>query len=267
LCSVFVPLRIPVYCRTEIITSLPVGHRPAYNALNLFLLYDLFFSLMSTFFDLNVHAYPETDARVEELLRVANRYGYTGIAITNHNEMVQEELKSPFIFTGLEIQANSVLELKRKVTHFWGKVTLLAVHGGTDKLNRAAVEDARVDILAHPCGEKGEGGLNHVSARYAAAHGVAIDFNVGALIRTRRGERARILNKMHEHLKLVRKYKAPMILTSNAHSIYDLRAPREMIALATLFGMTKDEATSALSEIPRGILDKRWKKEREVELL
>jgi len=232
--------------------------------LKLFLMYDLFFSLMSTFFDLNVHAYPETDARVEELLRVAKRYGYAGIAITNHDEMVHEELKSPFILTGVEIRANSVLELKRKITHYWGKVPLLAVHGGVDKLNRAAVEDARVDILAHPCGEKGEGGLNHVSVRYAAANGVAIDFNVGALIHTRRSDRARILSKMREHLKLVRKYKAPMILTSNAHTLYDLRAPREMIALATLFGMSKDEAMSALSDIPHGIVDKRWKKEREV---
>jgi ribonuclease P/MRP protein subunit RPP1 len=232
-----------------------------------FLIDALFFTLMSTFFDLNVHAYPETDAQVEDLLRVAKRYGYAGIGITNHDAMVQVELKSPFLFTGVEIRAHSVLELKRKITHYWGKVLLLAVHGGTDKLNRAAVEDARVDILVHPSGERGEGGLNHVSVRYAAENGVAIDFNVGALIHTRRGERARILSTMHEQLKLARKYQAPMIVTSNAHSLYDLRAPREMIALAALFGMSKDEATSALSDIPRGILEKRWKKEREVERL
>ncbi|RZN33693.1 MAG: ribonuclease P protein component 3 [Methanophagales archaeon ANME-1-THS] len=222
---------------------------------------------MPTFFDLNVHAYPETDVQAEDLLRVARRYGFAGIAITNHDLVVHEELKSPFIVRGVEIRAHSVLELKRKVTHYWGKVPLLAVHGGPDKLNRAAVEDARVDILAHPCGERGEGGLNHVSMRYAAENGVAIDFNVGALIHTRGGERARILSSMQEQLKLVRKYKAPMILTSNAYSIYDIRAPREMIALATLFGMSKDEATRALSEIPRGLLEKRWKREREVERL
>jgi len=222
---------------------------------------------MPNFFDLNVHAYPETDAPVEELRRVAKRYGYAGIALTNHNESVKERVESNFIITGVEIRANSVLELKRKVTLHWGKVPLLVVHGGDDKLNRAAVEDSRVDILAHPCGENGEGELNHVSVRYAAANGVAIDFNFGALIHNRRGDRARILDKMRETLKLVRKYNAPMILTSNAHSIYDLRAPHEMIALAALFGMSKEEATSALCDIPQGILEKRWKKEREVELL
>lgn len=222
---------------------------------------------MLNFFDLNVHAYPETDVPVEELLRVAKRYGYAGIAITNHDEIMKENLVPNSIFRGVEIRANSFSELKRKIKHHRGKVSLLAVHGGNAKINRAALEDSRVDILAHPCGEKGEGELNHVLVRYAAENGVAIDFNLNAIIQSRRGDRARILLKMRENLKLVRKYKAPMILTSNARSIYDLRAPREMIALAALFGMRKEEATSALSDIPKGVIEKKWKKEKEVELI
>jgi len=221
---------------------------------------------MLNYFDLNVHAYPETDASVEELLSVAKRYGYTGIAIINHDEVVQEQKESNAVFYGVEMKANSVSDLKRKIKLHWGKVSLLAVHGGNDKINRAAVENPKVDILAHPCGEKGEGGLNHVLARYAAENGVAIDFNMNSIIHSRRGERARLLGKMREILKLVRKYNAPMILTTHARSIYDLRAPQEMIALAALFGMNKEEATGALCDIPSGVLEKRWKKERDVEI-
>ncbi|MHC1600380.1 MAG: ribonuclease P protein component 3 [Candidatus Methanospirareceae archaeon] len=222
---------------------------------------------MSNYFDLNVHAYPETEASVEELLRVAKRCGYTGIAITNHDNIVNENMASNSLFSGVEIQAHSVFDLKRKVKLHRSKVSLLAVHGGNDKINRAAVENPKVDVLAHPCGEKGEGGLNHVLVRYAAENSVAIDFNMNAIIQSRRGDRARILGKMRENLKLVRKYNAPMILTSHARSIYDLRGPREMIALAALFGMSKEEATSALCDIPKGILDKRWKKEKDVEII
>lgn len=224
--------------------------------------------MMPKYFDLNVHAYPETDAPVEELLRVAKRYGYAGIAITNHDEaVVPEPVESNVVFTGVEIHAQSVVELKRKIKRYRGNVTLVAVHGGDDKINRAAVENPKVDILAHPCGEKGESSLNHVLVRFAADNGVAIDFNMNALIRSRRGDRARVIGKMRDNLKLVRKYNAPMILTSHAHAIYDLRAPRELIALATLFGMTKEEATSALCDTPQGILEKRWNKDRDVEVL
>jgi ribonuclease P/MRP protein subunit RPP1 len=45
-----------------------------------------------------------------------------------------------------------------------------------------------------------------------------------------------------------------MILASNAQSIYDLRAPAEMIALGTIFGMTEDEAIAALSTVPEEII-------------
>jgi ribonuclease P/MRP protein subunit RPP1 len=45
-----------------------------------------------------------------------------------------------------------------------------------------------------------------------------------------------------------------MILASNAQSIYDLRAPREMAALGTIFGMTEDEAIAALSRVPEEII-------------
>ncbi len=222
---------------------------------------------MPKYFDLNVHAFPETKASAEELLRVAKRYGYAGIVITNHDDVVQERSDSNNLFTGVEIRAQSVVELKRKIKLHWGNVALVAVHGGNEKINRAAVENPKVDILAHPSGEKGEGGLNHVLVRYAADNGVAIDFNMNALIHNRRGDRARIIGKMRENLKLVRKFNAPAILTSHARSVYDLRAPREMIALASLFGMTKEEATRALSDTPAGILEKRWKKERDVEVL
>ena len=57
------------------------------------------------------------------------------------------------------------------------------------------------------------------------------------------------------------------ILTSNACSIYGLRAPRELIALAALFGMRRKEAVRALSDVPLSILERRWYKAREVELL
>jgi len=72
---------------------------------------------------------------------------------------------------------------------------------------------------------------------------------------------------MREILRLVRKYHAPMLVTSHAHSLYELRAPREMFALAALIGLSTEEARAALSDFPAGIMAKRWKKEREVEVL
>lgn len=231
---------------------------------------------MRNFFDLNMHAYPENEVKSEELLCAAKKYGYAGIAITNHDNTMldetpdnlfpsSEELDYNSIFSGIEIRASSVHELKRKIKDWRKRVLILVVHGGEGKINKAAVKNSKIDILAHPF--EGKGNLDPVLVRYAAENNIAIEFNINAIIHSRRFNRSRILRKMHQNLKLLRKYKAKMIITSNAHSLYDIRAPREMIALASLFGMRKEEAISALSDVPEAIMKKKWKKEKEVEVL
>ncbi|MHC1635302.1 MAG: ribonuclease P protein component 3 [Candidatus Methanospirareceae archaeon] len=221
------------------------------------------------YFDLNIHAYPETETEYKELYRVARRYGYAGIAITNHDDAMGKEGVchdyTDYIFNGVEIRAESASELKRKIKEWRRKALIVAVHGGNEDINRVAVRNPKVDILAHPL--EGEGNLDHTLVRYASENNVAIEFNINMIIQSKRSNRARILSKMRQNLKLVRKYKAKMIITSNAHSIYDMRAPREMIALSSLFGMTREEAIKALSEVPEGIIKRKWKRDREVEVI
>jgi len=231
---------------------------------------------MPSFFLLNVHLQPGMPA--DEMLRAARRFGYTAICVynsnnnsNNNNEVIMPSRNlNPYIYMGIEIRTDSISELKRKLRHYWSRVPLIAVHGGEEKINMAAVKDYRVDVLTHPCGEKWKGKeLKHqiLMLKYAAKNGIAIEFNLNPIIKSRRGERVRILKRLHENLKLIRKYHVMPLLTTNNRSIYDLRAPREMIALASLCGMEREEAIMALSEIPAGILTRRWKKGREVEQL
>jgi len=226
---------------------------------------------MSSFFLLNVHLQPGMSA--DEMLRAARRFGYTAICVynNNNNEVIMPSLSlNPYIHMGIEIRTDSISELRRKLRHYWLRVPLIAVHGGEERINMAAVKDYRVDVLTHPCGDKWEGKeLKHqiLMLKYAARNGIAIEFDLNPIVKSRRGERVRILRRLQENLKLIRKYHVMPLLTTNTRSIYDLRAPREMIALASLCGMEREEAIKALSEIPAGILTRRWKKGREVEQL
>ena len=53
-----------------------------------------------------------------------------------------------------------------------------------------------------------------------------------------------------------RKFEFPIVISSNAYSLYHLRTPKDIIALACCFGMTKKEAEDSLSQNPINIIER-----------
>jgi ribonuclease P/MRP protein subunit RPP1 len=200
-------------------------------------------SLFDTkFYDFNIHP---SDSSIAELAFEAKRLGYSGIAVINSTIPDKETLPENFsIHRCVEFSGKKIREEIKK--HKGSDI--LTVVGGDESLNRAAVETEGLDILLQPVQ------FNNVLAKAASDNSTAIGFNLGSLIHLRWEARVRELSIMRKNLKHARKYNLLMILTCNAHSIYDLRSPRELAALAGLFGMAKEEAVEAMSESPCAIL-------------
>ncbi len=196
----------------------------------------------SNFYDFNIHP---SDSSITELAFEAKRLGYSGIAVINSTIPDKEALPENFsIYRCVEISGKKIREEIKK--HKGSEI--LTVTGGDESLNRAAVETEGLDFLLQPAQ------FNNVLAKAAFDNSIAIGFNLGSLIHLRWEARVRELSIMRKNLRHARKYNLLMILTCNAHSIYDLRSPREMTALAGLFGMTKEEAVEAMSASPCAIL-------------
>ena len=193
----------------------------------------------------------------------AKRLGYSGIALiqdSNTSKAEQRNIKridEDFtILRGFEINAKNPEDLKKNIQKFRGKKDVLIVNGGNIKINRAACEDPRVDILANPFKNRRDSGINHIIAKNAAENGVAIEIDVRGIIKTRSSARAKILSNLRQIIKLKRKFKFPVITTCNAHSIYDLRAPGDVIILLKNLGMTMQEADDSLSLYPLHIMER-----------
>jgi ribonuclease P/MRP protein subunit RPP1 len=214
------------------------------------------------FIDLHVHHYPG-------ITKDAWKMGYHGLVLVKSSE----ELFSKFngkdqletynsdihgeisTFEGVEIRAKNPEDLKRKIQKFRKKTDVLLVHGGDLKINRAAVEDARVDVLAHPYQGRRDSGFNHVLAKKAAENNVAVEINIGHFLRNRNHRRQKVLAQFREILKLKSKFDFSLVITSGARSLYDLRSPRDLMALSSCFGMDKETAFSALSNVPEAIIE------------
>lgn len=217
------------------------------------------------FFDFHIHGGPE-------LALDAGNIGYHGVGLTvysrdciNKPETLKNLRKSISdlnedkddhisIQICVEIEAKNQEDLKKQVQKFRKKADVILVHGGDLKINRAATEDPRVDILSHPYRSRFDSGINHVLAVKAAENSVAIEINLKYFLLTRPNQQYRVLNQFRQIMKLHRKYEVPVIITSDTSSFYGLRNPRDIMALSACFGMTKDEAFNALSKTPQEII-------------
>lgn len=171
-------------------------------------------------------------------------------------ETLKTQTKLPTIYIGVEIEAKNQVDLKKKVQKFRKKADVILVHGGDLKINRAATEDPRIDILSHPYRTRLDSGINHVLAVKAAENRVAMELNLKYFLLTRPNQRYRVLNQFRQLVKLHHHYHFPVIISSDASSPYDLRHPQDVVALAACFGMTKEEASDALSKTPLEIIER-----------
>jgi ribonuclease P/MRP protein subunit RPP1 len=195
----------------------------------------------------------------------ARRLGYEGIIICNHTgyeKFLQpsavREVKGIEVSFGTEVVANNPRALRSRVAQARSRFPFVAVHGGSEEMNRAACEDPEVDVLFHP--EEGRKVLGIAAAKAAQMNRVAIGFDLRPLIHLRGSSRSRWLEVVQRNLNLARKFELSMAITTGSRSRLDLRAPRELRALAGIAGFESNEIDEALM-YPARVLElnnRRW---------
>lgn len=204
------------------------------------------------FYDISIHPMPDSLDSITKLAFEAKRYGYSGIAVINStiNIYLANKPENFSIYSGVEISCKPS-KLRDEIKKHKESKDILIVRGDKEEFTRAAVETEGLDIILQPVK------FNHVLAKIASDNSIALGFDMGSVIRMRGEERIRELTVMRTNLKYARKYNLQMILTGNPYCHYDLRSPREMAALACLFGMASKEAVDAMSATPLEILKRK----------
>jgi len=213
------------------------------------------------FYDFCVHAVPDGENTIEQLSTLARHLGYSGIALANHSDKLPQSqpvlpTTNEFeVFRGIELVEENPSKLHGLIGKFRKSVDVLIVHGGSETINRAALENPRVDILNHPAFDKSNG-LNQVLAKAAAENDVAIGLTLRPLLHSRGPRRVRLLSDLRANLDLARKYDVSLLLSSDAMSCFDLRSPMETLALAEICGLEEDEALEAITTVPEKIISR-----------
>ncbi len=223
---------------------------------------------MAKYYDLHIHTNQSSGANsVEEMAQAAEKFGWNGIAICDHfqdmqkfkqqQNAIREAMKSSNIeiFSGTEIQPKNQNEIGRLVSKIREQVQIIAVHGGDYNINRAACQNPKVDILAHPELGRTDNGLDEFCLAQARDNNVAIQVNFREILEGYRKPRVFILSHIWENIRLAREMRAPVVACSAAQSVWDIRDPRALASIANVLGMELGDAINTVSEIPEKIVE------------
>lgn len=189
------------------------------------------------------HVTPDGDHTPNELTDAARWTGYrTGVATTRNALPADGEYRATLIST------NSVREGQNLVGRYRKEADLIYVdvsRGGAGAFAR----DRRIDALV---GLASETFAKTKLLRAAARNDVAIMFDLSPVI-TGTG-RFRAMKRLIANAERCRDTGCRTLLTAGATHPYDLRAPREIKALAELSGFTPEQAETALA-LPETLLE------------
>ena len=146
---------------------------------------------------------------------------------------------------GIETELISVIdtslsELRKQIDKTKG---LIVVRGGDLKINRALVENKKVDVLLSP--ERNDkkdsmffrnSGLNQVLCKLAVKNNVSIGFDFSSLLNSSGKKRAIILGRMRQNYKFCKKYKVKMVFSTFAKNKYELRSNDLMRSFERILG-------------------------------
>lgn len=200
-----------------------------------------------------VHARPDGDATVARQALTAARVGFDGVVLRCHGDAEPSvdvdavaEAYDVDVVDGVEVRADDRSRVAGLVDAHRDERTVVAVHGGDPAVNRYAVEQSAVDVLAHPMA--GDGDVNHVLANAAAETGVRLEFDLSPVLRADGGARVEAIRDLRKLRDLVADADAPHVASADPRSHLQLRAPRELAAVGAAVGIGADLVREGLAE-------------------
>lgn len=181
-----------------------------------------------------VHVVEDGDTTPSRFASTAARYGYDGIVI--RGELSADGAKAISdrydidVVRGTTIRALDRDETGREIARARSMTEILSVLTEDIDMHRFVAEQVRVDVLVP------DTRIPHTTAKVARDHGIAIELDLGDVLRTTGDRRIAAIRELRRLIRIVDHYDVPYVCTANATSHLELRAPRELRALGSAIG-------------------------------
>lgn len=186
----------------------------------------------------------------QEFIDIAERLGYKSLVLCYKQKPIPDLKKFNAkikLFTGLLADCKKIQAARKDAD-------IVIVHSSED--DRTCLEQFKPDLLFHmetlrpkDFIHQRASGLNHILSGLAVKNEVLIGFNFSTILRAEGQERAKLIGRIKQNIKLCRKYKVSMAIASFARDPFEMRSHHDLSALFENFGMHPLEARNSLNSI------------------
>jgi RNase P/RNase MRP subunit p30 len=217
------------------------------------------------FADLNLHLNQKDLGEPTRIIAKVKALGYDLVGVPFSNETsiadAQKFRASCSLFSlDLASRVNIRPRTSNELTHILRRVRrefeLVCVICESKEVARQAAKDRRVDLLSFPSLDFRKRFFDRAEAELASNCLSAFEIDMKPIIVLDGASRIRFLANLRRETSIATEFHVPVILSSGASEPTLLRRPRELAALAALFGMNEDSALDAVSRNPINIVER-----------
>jgi RNase P/RNase MRP subunit p30 len=160
----------------------------------------------------------------------------------------------------VDLRPRSQDELLRQLRRLRRKFEVVCVSCESKAVARQAAKDHRVDLLSFPLLDFRRRFFDRSEAELACSGLAALEVDVKPLLVLEGPVRVRLLSSLRREAAIAREFHVPVVVSSGVAREILLRKPREMAALAFLFGLDEVSALEAVSQSANAIVERNREK-------
>jgi RNase P/RNase MRP subunit p30 len=221
------------------------------------------------FVDLHLRINLKDPAATLRVINKAATLGYSLVAVpfspeTHADETLQlrtacSEAGVDFV-TRVDIRPRTQNELLHQLRKLRRKFQVICVYCENKEVARQAAKDHRVDLLNFPLLDFRGRFFDRAEAELASSSRAAMEIDVKPLLVLEGPARTRLLSSLRREAAIAREFHVPIVVSSGVSVETLLRKPRDMAALAFLFGLDEASALETVSKNPVAIVKRNREK-------
>lgn len=174
----------------------------------------------------------------------AAEYGYDGIVVRGEiTEAACDRIGVEFdidVVRGAVVAGEDRNEVAQAIASTRATAEIVSGTAPDERMQRFLAQREHLDTL-NP-----DGTIPHTIAKLARDHGIAIEIDLGPVLRERGTNRVSAMRTLRRVIRIVDHYDLPYVIGTNPSSHLELRAPRELMALGPYLGFDTEAVEAGL---------------------